>query len=152
MESVEGQGWSIMPAWSEQWHSSHFQPIKRRVEELHTKLKQRDIKLKQSVQDIHTKLDTLSARSLNTLRDTVHQVPFDVVPFISGDVPCEIFSAPYRRPRQHNLPPILTIYDIIYLDAGDITAYLTGYGLSAQGDRIAHNRRLAQHIGYNGDL
>ncbi|KAJ7227403.1 hypothetical protein GGX14DRAFT_693304 [Mycena pura] len=71
------------------------------------------------------------------------QVPFEVVPFVSGDDPTD---AP------HNLPAIQNTTDITLLAPADLTTYLTGYGLSAQGNPVVRARRLARHIGYFGQF
>ncbi|KAJ7934878.1 hypothetical protein B0H13DRAFT_2305334 [Mycena leptocephala] len=123
MELVGGPG--AMPAWFQAWNNTEFQPLKQRIEAL------------------HIELATFRAQFANGLCATGHQAPFQVVVFTSGDNPTE---------DPHNLPPIENTAEILALNAADTTAYLSGYGLSAQGNPIARARRLARHIGYFGTL
>ncbi|KAJ6516039.1 hypothetical protein C8R45DRAFT_229771 [Mycena sanguinolenta] len=118
-------GPEMMPAWFQAWDANHFQP------------------LKQAVEDIHIDLLTFRGQFANTRCATGHQAPFQMVPFVNGDDPTAL---------PHSLPTLENTDDIKGLNPPDVTAYLTGYGLSTQGNPVVRIRRLARHIGYFGDL
>ncbi|KAJ7359217.1 hypothetical protein DFH08DRAFT_406355 [Mycena albidolilacea] len=123
MELVGGPG--AMPAWFQAWNANEFQP------------------LKDAVDAIRIDLATFRAQFANGRCATGHQAPFEVVLFVSGDDPT---GAP------HNLTAIQNATDITLLSPAELTSYLMGYGLSAQGNPVVRTRRLARHIGYFGLL
>ncbi|KAJ7266020.1 hypothetical protein C8J57DRAFT_1469910 [Mycena rebaudengoi] len=123
MELVGGPG--AMPAWFQAWDTNGFQP------------------LKDAVDAIRIDLATFRAQFANGQCATGHQVPFDVVLFVSGDDPTD---------GPHNLPAIQNTTDIKALTPAALTSYLTGYGLSAEGNPAVRTRRLARHIRYFGEL
>ncbi|KAJ7265798.1 hypothetical protein C8J57DRAFT_391488 [Mycena rebaudengoi] len=114
-----------MPAWFQAWDANEFQP------------------LKDAVDAIRIDLATFRAQFANGQCATGHQAPFDVVLFVSGDDPTD---------GPHNLPAIQNTTDMTALTPAALTSYLTGYGLSAQGNPVVRTRRLARHIGYFGPL
>ncbi|KAJ7081639.1 hypothetical protein B0H15DRAFT_854506 [Mycena belliarum] len=74
---------------------------------------------------------------------TGHPAAFEVVPFVSGDDPTA---------HPHNLPVIENITRIGALTPQELTSYLGGYALPAQGNPTVRIRRLARHLGYFGEL
>ncbi|KAJ7056960.1 hypothetical protein C8F01DRAFT_1152867 [Mycena amicta] len=124
MELVEGP--SVMPAWFQAWHTNKFQPLVDRT-------------LTNQFDTLRNDHEVFRAQTLNDRYAPGYVAPFVVLPFLNGDDPTD---AP------HNLPPMHNAGDIEALTAAAITAYLTGYGLSTQGDPIVRTQRLEQHIGY----
>ncbi|KAK7028460.1 hypothetical protein R3P38DRAFT_2776181 [Favolaschia claudopus] len=118
------QGPGAMPGWFHAWDANVFQP---------------------AVNAIRIDLATFRAEFANGRCATGHQAPSEseVVLFVSGDDPTGV---------PHNLPAIQSTTDILALTPANLTAYLTGYGLSAQGNPAVRTRRLARHLVYFGHL
>ncbi|KAJ7892734.1 hypothetical protein B0H14DRAFT_3427679 [Mycena olivaceomarginata] len=89
-----------------------------------------DLPLKDAVDAIRIDLATFRAQFANGRCATGHQAPFEVVLFVSGDDPT---GAP------HNLTAIQNTTDITLLSPAELTSYLMGYGLSAQGNPVNLN-------------
>ncbi|KAJ7087543.1 hypothetical protein B0H15DRAFT_1022651 [Mycena belliarum] len=117
-----------MPPWFQQWNITQFLPLRQDVTDL-----------TRDVTDLRREFANFRGQTFNARRATGHQMAFETLNFINGDDPTM---------QPHNLPRLQNNDALRALTAAELTAYLTGYGLSAQGNPIVRSERLATHIGY----
>ncbi|KAJ6510332.1 hypothetical protein C8R45DRAFT_386299 [Mycena sanguinolenta] len=83
------------------------------------------------------------SRFINSKCGSGHQAPFNILLFANGDNPTQ---------QPHNLRALCNITVLLSLRTNTLNRYLNGYRLGTQGSRSDRQRRLAQHIGYYGNL